>query len=51
VAHGDHTSRRSVKRVKQRLEAVGANVYGVVLNQVNLHAYEHLGEYYTAYED
>jgi capsular exopolysaccharide synthesis family protein len=51
VAHGDHSSRRSVKRVKQRLEAVGANVYGVVLNQVNLHAYEHLGEYYTAYED
>jgi capsular exopolysaccharide synthesis family protein len=51
VARGDHTSRRSVKRVKQRLEAVGANVYGVVLNQVNLHAYEHLGEYYTQYED
>jgi polysaccharide biosynthesis transport protein len=51
VARGDHSSRRSVKRVKQRLEAVGANVYGVVLNQVNLHAYDHLGEYYTAYED
>jgi capsular exopolysaccharide synthesis family protein len=51
VAHGDHSSRRAVRRVKQRLESVGANVYGVVLNQVNLHAYEHLGEYYTAYED
>jgi len=51
VAHGDRTSRRSVKRVKQRLEAVGANVYGVVLNQVNLRTYEYLGEYYNAYED
>ena len=51
VAHGDRTSRRAVKRVKQRLEAVGANVYGVVLNQINPRAHDYLYEYYNSYSD
>ena len=51
VAHGDRTSRRLVRRVKQRLEAVGANVYGVVLNQVNPRSHDYLYEYYNGYED
>jgi polysaccharide biosynthesis transport protein len=51
VAHGDRTSRRLVRRVKQRLESVGANVYGVVLNQVNPRGHDYLYEYYNAYED
>ena len=51
VAHGDRTSRRMVRRVKQRLEAVGANVYGVVLNQVNPRAHDYLYEYYNSYND
>jgi capsular exopolysaccharide synthesis family protein len=51
VAHGDRTSRRLVRRVKQRLEAVGANVYGVVLNQVNARAHDYFYEYSSAYED
>jgi capsular exopolysaccharide synthesis family protein len=51
VAHGDRSSRRLVRRVKQRLEAVGANIYGVVLNQVDLRAHDYLYEYYNAYEE
>lgn len=51
VAHSDRSSRNVVRRVKQRLEAVGANVYGVVLNQVDLHADEYYSEYYNSYDE
>ncbi len=51
VAHGDHSSRRVVKRVKQRLEAVGANIFGVVLNQIDSRSHDYMYEYYNAYED
>lgn len=51
VAHSNLTSRGVVRRVKQRLEAVGANVYGVVLNHVNPGADAFYSEYYNAYEE
>jgi Mrp family chromosome partitioning ATPase len=51
VAHGDHSSRRLVRRVKQRLEAVGANIFGVVLNQIDPRGHDYLYEYSNAYED
>ena len=45
VVHSQRSSRNVVRRVKQRLESMGANVYGVVLNYADLRS----DEYYSAY--
>jgi len=51
VAHSNRSSRNVVRHVKERLESVGANVYGVVLNHAQLGIYGHYAEYYNAYAD
>jgi capsular exopolysaccharide synthesis family protein len=51
VAHSERSSRGVVRRVKQRLETVGANVYGVVLNQVDVAGDDAYTDYYNSYED
>jgi succinoglycan biosynthesis transport protein ExoP len=47
VAHSERSSRGVVRRAKERLEAVGASVYGVVLNHADLggvdYYYDHYG--------
>ncbi|HKP39344.1 MAG TPA: polysaccharide biosynthesis tyrosine autokinase [Pyrinomonadaceae bacterium] len=50
VAHSNRSSRGVVRRVIQRLEAVGANVYGVVLNHVDLRTDEYYSGYYNNYD-
>jgi capsular exopolysaccharide synthesis family protein len=50
VVHGKRSSRRVVRRVKQRLEDLGANVYGVVLNHVDLERDDYYAGYYSNYE-
>jgi succinoglycan biosynthesis transport protein ExoP len=48
VAHTERSSRGVVRRAKERLEAVGASVYGVVLNHADLEVdyyYDHYGSY------
>lgn len=50
VAHSKRSSPGVVRRVKQRLEAVGANVYGVVLNHVDLSTDEYYSGYYNSYD-
>lgn len=51
VANSKTSSRGVVRRVKQRLEAVGANVYGIVLNEADLSMDEYFSGYYTSYEE
>jgi len=57
VVHGGRSSRAVVRRAKQQLLDVGANIFGVVLNNVKLEAtnyYYYAGyysSYYTAAED
>jgi polysaccharide biosynthesis transport protein len=50
VVHSERNSRAVVRRVKERLQAVGASIYGVVLNDVNLASDDYYAGYYTAYE-
>ncbi|HEX7175135.1 MAG TPA: polysaccharide biosynthesis tyrosine autokinase, partial [Pyrinomonadaceae bacterium] len=55
VVHGGRSSRAIVRRAKQQLVDVGANIFGVVLNNVKLDSteYYYSGYYsgYYAYED
>ena len=48
VVHSGKTSRSIVRRTKQILQDVGAKVFGVVLNNVNLR--EHDYYYYRSYQ-
>lgn len=47
VVHGGKSSRHVVRRAKQVLQDVGAKVFGVVLNNVNLHSHDYY--YYSRY--
>ena len=60
VVHGGRSSRAVVRRAKQQLLDVGANIFGVVLNNVKAESHEYYGagyssyyqsEYYTAEDD
>ena len=50
VVHGGKSSRHVVKRSRQLLQDVGAKIFGVVLNNVNLksHDYGYYQRYYGA---
>jgi Mrp family chromosome partitioning ATPase len=50
VVHSERNSRGVLRRVKDRLEAVGANIYGVVLNDVDLSTDDYYSGYYVSYE-
>ncbi len=50
VVHSQRSSRVVVRRVRDRLQAVGANIYGVVLNQVDVTSDEYYSTYYKYYE-
>ena len=50
VVHSQRSSGRVVRRVKERLQAMGADIYGVVLNHVDLATDEYYSGYYTTYE-
>src|SRR5215204_5638605 len=47
VVHGGRSSRHIVRRSKQLLSDVGAKIFGVVLNNVNLHSHDYY--YYQSY--
>jgi polysaccharide biosynthesis transport protein len=47
VVHGGRSSRAVVRRAKQLLVDVGANIYGIVLNNVKLDSQDY--NYYTTY--
>jgi capsular exopolysaccharide synthesis family protein len=47
VVHGGRSSRHIVRRSKQLLNDVGAKVFGVVLNNVNLQSHDYY--YYQSY--
>jgi Mrp family chromosome partitioning ATPase len=47
VVHGGRSSRHIVRRSKQLLSDVGAKVFGVVLNNVNLQSHDYY--YYQSY--
>ncbi len=50
VVHGDHASRAVVRRSKQMIHDVGAKIFGVVLNNVNLTPSDYYyGGYYQKY--
>ena len=50
VVHGGRSSRAVVRRAKQQLFDVGANIFGVVLNNVKLEAQEYYyAGYYSSY--
>jgi succinoglycan biosynthesis transport protein ExoP len=51
VVHGGRSSRAVVRRAKQQLLDVGANIFGVVLNNVKLEAtnYYYYAGYYSSY--
>jgi succinoglycan biosynthesis transport protein ExoP len=57
VVHGGKSSRAVVRRAKQQLLDIGANLYGVVLNNVKLEGsnsyyyYGYYSSYYTTDED
>ena len=57
VVHGGKSSRAVVRRAKQQLLDIGANIYGVVLNNVKLEGsnsyyyYGYYSSYYTTDED
>ena len=50
VVHGGKSSRHVVRRSRQLLQDVGAKIFGVVLNKVNLHSsdYYYYKNYYGA---
>jgi Mrp family chromosome partitioning ATPase len=47
VVHGGRSSRAVVRRAKQQLVDVGANIFGVVLNNVKLNSPDYY--YYAGY--
>ncbi len=47
VVHGGKSSRHIVKRSRQLLQDVGAKIFGVVLNNINLHSHDYY--YYQSY--
>ena len=50
VVHGGRSSRAVVRRAKQQLLDVGANIYGVVLNNVKVESQDYYyGGYYSGY--
>lgn len=51
VVHGGRSSRAVVRRAKQQLLDVGANIFGIVLNNVKLESqdYYYYGGYYSSY--
>jgi capsular exopolysaccharide synthesis family protein len=50
VVHGGRSSRAVVRRAKQQLLDVGANIFGVVLNNVKADSHEYYGAgYYSSY--
>ena len=50
VVHGGRSSRAVVRRAKQQLLDVGANIFGVVLNNVKIEAHDyHYAGYYSSY--
>jgi capsular exopolysaccharide synthesis family protein len=50
VVHGGRSSRAVVRRAKQQLIDVGANIFGIVLNNVKLEAQDYYyGAYYSSY--
>jgi capsular exopolysaccharide synthesis family protein len=49
VAHSKRTSRVLVRRVKDRLEELGATIYGVVLNHADLKSDDYYSSYYSKY--
>jgi Mrp family chromosome partitioning ATPase len=46
VVHGGKTSRNLVRRSRQLLENIGAKIFGVILNNVDLRPYDY---YYQRY--
>ena len=50
VVHSELSSRSVVRRVNERLQSVGASIYGVVLNHVDLSSDDYYAGYYTDYE-
>jgi capsular exopolysaccharide synthesis family protein len=49
VVHGGRSSRAVVRRAKQQLMDVGANIFGVVLNNVKADSHEYYGAGYSSY--
>lgn len=49
VVHGGRSTRDAVRRARQELESVGAKIFGVVLNNVNLRHEGYDGYYYSHY--
>lgn len=49
VVHGGRSSRDAVRRARQELESVGAKIFGVVLNNVDLRHEGYEGYYYSQY--
>ena len=49
VAHSKSTPRALVRRVKERLQELGANIYGVVLNHAGLKSDNYYSGYYMKY--
>lgn len=50
VVHSDRSSHAVLKRVKERLQTVGANIHGVVLNHVDLSSDDYYAGYYSSYD-
>ena len=49
VVHSQRSSRVVVQRVKQRLQELGAHIYGIVLNHVDLQSDDYYSGYYSSY--
>jgi succinoglycan biosynthesis transport protein ExoP len=49
VVHGGRSSRAVVRRAKQQLLDVGANIFGIVLNNVKIEPHDYYSGYYSAY--
>ena len=50
VVHGGRSSRAVVRRTKQQLMDVGANIFGVVLNNVKVESHDYYYQgYYSGY--
>jgi succinoglycan biosynthesis transport protein ExoP len=50
VVHSQRSSRHVLRRVKERLESMGATISGVVLNYADLKSDDYYSAYYTSYE-
>lgn len=49
VVHGGRSSRAVVRRAKQQLLDVGANIFGIVLNNVKIEQHDYYSGYYSGY--